>query len=55
MAGAGGVAVGAGAFVVCGADWVVAALTEAPGWVGALMMGLPFGLGAAALRRPVRQ
>jgi methyl-accepting chemotaxis protein len=49
MAGAGGLAAGAGAFVVCGGDWVVAALTEAPGWVGALMMGLPFGLGAAAL------
>jgi len=49
MAGACGVAVGVGAFLECGADWVVAALTEAPGWVGALTMGLPFGLGAAAL------
>ena len=49
MAGAGGVAVGVAVFLLCGPDWVVAALTEASAPVAAGMMGLPFGLGAAAL------
>jgi methyl-accepting chemotaxis protein len=49
MAGAAGCAAGIGIFLVCGAAWIVAALTEAPAPVAAVVMGLPFGLGAAAL------
>jgi len=49
LAGAAGCAVGVGVFFVCGAGWIVAALTQAAVPVSALMMGLPFGLGAAAL------
>ncbi len=49
MAGVGGFAVGAVVYFLCGTDWVVAALTEAPAPVAGAMVGLPFGLGAAAL------
>src|SRR5271156_6086616 len=49
LAGAAGCAVGVGVFFVCGAGWIVAALTQAAVPVSALMMGLPFGLGAPAL------
>jgi methyl-accepting chemotaxis protein len=45
LAAVAGFAVGVGIFFICGADWIVAALTQSP----ALVMGLPFGLGAAAL------
>jgi methyl-accepting chemotaxis protein len=48
MAGVAGCAVGVGVFLACGPGWIVAALTEAPVPVSGLMMGLPFGLGAAA-------
>jgi len=49
MTGAGGFAVGVIAYLLCGPGWVVAALTAASSPVAATMMGLPFGLGAAAL------
>jgi len=48
-AGLGGFAVGVGVFLLFGADWIVAALTEPSGRVASVMMGLPFGFGAAAL------
>ncbi len=49
VTGGAGFAVGVAAFFLCGPDWVVAALTEAPAPVAAVVMGAPFGLGAAAL------
>jgi methyl-accepting chemotaxis protein len=49
LAGVAGFAAGVGVSLVCGADWIVAALTAAPASVAALVIGLPFGLGAAAL------
>jgi methyl-accepting chemotaxis protein len=48
-AGLGGFALGVGVFLLFGADWIVAALTEPSGRVAAVMMGVPFALGAAAL------
>jgi methyl-accepting chemotaxis protein len=48
-AGAGGFAAGMAVFFLCGPDWVVKALTEAPAPVAGVVMGLPFGLGAAAV------
>jgi len=47
MTAAGGI--GVIVYWLCGPDWVVAALTEASAPVAAIMMGAPFGLGAAAL------
>jgi len=49
MTGAGGFAVGVIVYFLCGPDWVVAVLTAASSPVAAAMMGLPFGLGTAAL------
>ena len=49
MAGSAGFAVGIAVFLLFGSDWVVAALTEAPAPAAAVVTGLPFGLGAAAL------
>ena len=49
LTGVAGFAVGIAAFFLCGPGWVVAALTEAPAPVAAIVMGAPFGLGAAAL------
>ena len=48
LAGCGGFAAGVAIFVICGPDWVVEALTEAPVSIGAIVMALPFALGAAA-------
>jgi methyl-accepting chemotaxis protein len=47
-AGIAGCVVGISIFLTCGPGWIVAALTDAPVAVSALMVGLPFGLGAAA-------
>ncbi|HET8918238.1 MAG TPA: PAS-domain containing protein [Xanthobacteraceae bacterium] len=48
MAGIGGCALGIAVFALCGTSWIVAALgTPTP--VAALVVGLPFGLGAAAV------
>jgi methyl-accepting chemotaxis protein len=49
MAGVAGCAVGVGVFLTCGPGWIVSVLTGAPAPVAALMMGLPFGLGAAVV------
>src|SRR5580658_2804063 len=49
MAGGAGFAAGIAVFYVCGADWIVAALTGASTWATATLVALPFGLGAAAL------
>jgi uncharacterized membrane protein YedE/YeeE len=49
IAGAAGFAVGIALFALCGASWIVAVLTGAATPVGALVVGLPFGLGAAAI------
>jgi len=49
MAGAGGCAFGIMIFALCGTSWVVAALTQTSTPVAALVVGLPFGLGAAAI------
>src|SRR6202167_5558512 len=49
LAGAAGFAGGVVVFLICGAGWIVAALTQGPRPVASLMMGLPFGLGAAAM------
>jgi methyl-accepting chemotaxis protein len=49
MTGGAGLAMGVVVFLVCGAGWIVAALTEAPAAVAATVMALPFGLAAAAL------
>ena len=49
LAGVAGFAAGAGVLFICGADWLVAALTQAPASVAVLVMALPFGFGAAAL------
>jgi uncharacterized membrane protein YedE/YeeE len=48
IAGAAGFAVGIALFALCGTSWIVAVLTGAATPVGALVVGLPFGLGAAA-------
>ena len=49
ITGAAGFAVGVGVYLICGPGWVVAALTDASAPVAGTAMGLPFGLGAAAL------
>jgi methyl-accepting chemotaxis protein len=49
MAGVGGFALGVAIFVLCGNGWLVTTLTESSAGVAALVMGAPFGLGAAAL------
>jgi len=49
LTGLGGFAAGMAAFVLFGTGWIVVALTDAPGPVAAVVMGLPFGLGVAAL------
>ena len=49
MAGAGGCAVGMVVFALCGTSWIVGVLTGAATPVAALVVGLPFGLGAAAI------
>jgi methyl-accepting chemotaxis protein len=49
MAGGAGFAAGLAAFVICGAQWLIAVLTEASAPVAAIVVALPFGLGAAAL------
>jgi methyl-accepting chemotaxis protein len=48
MAGSSGFAVGVAVFLLCGANWIIDALTGAPAAVACLVMGVPFGLGAAA-------
>ncbi|MFY9768986.1 MAG: methyl-accepting chemotaxis protein [Xanthobacteraceae bacterium] len=49
MAGIGGCALGIAVFALCGTSWVVTALTATSTPVAALVVGLPFGLGAAAI------
>src|SRR6201982_3828915 len=49
IAGAAGFAVGIALFALCGTSWMVAVWTGAATPVGALVVGLPFGLGAAAI------
>src|SRR5499427_8015740 len=49
IAGAAGFVLGICLFALWGASWIVAALTEASAPVSALMVALPFGLGAAAI------
>src|SRR5215471_16858869 len=49
IAGAAGFVLGICLFAFWGASWIVAALTEASAPVSALMVALPFGLGAAAI------
>jgi len=49
IAGAAGFALGIALFVLCGASWIVAMLTQTSTPVGALVIGLPFGFGAAAI------
>ena len=49
IAGAAGFALGIALFALCGASWIVAMLTQTSAPVGALVIGLPFGFGAAAI------
>src|SRR6201981_646319 len=49
IAGAAGFALGIALFVLCGASWIVAMLTQTSTPVGALVIGLPFGFCAAAV------
>jgi methyl-accepting chemotaxis protein len=49
MAGVAGCALGVAVFALCGTSWIVAVLTGAPSPIVALMVGLPFGFGAAAV------
>jgi uncharacterized membrane protein YedE/YeeE len=49
VAGAAGFALGIALFALCGASWIVAVLTQTSTPVEALVIGLPFGLGAAAI------
>jgi len=49
IAGAAGFALGITLFALCGASWIVAMLTQTSTPVGALVIGLPFGFGAAAI------
>ena len=49
IAGAAGFAFGICVFALCGTSWIVAALTETSAPIGALLVALPFGLGAAAI------
>ncbi len=47
LAGLAGLAVGFAVYLICGADWLVHALTDTP--AAALVVALPFGLGGAVL------
>ena len=49
IAGVTGCALGLGVFALCGTSWILATLTEASAPIRALMVALPFGLGAAAI------
>jgi PAS domain-containing protein len=49
IAGAAGFALGIALFALCGASWIVAVLTQTSALVGALVIGVPFGLAAAAI------
>jgi len=49
LTGAAGFAAGIAIYLFVGPGWVVAALTRAPATIAGGMMGLPFGLGAAAV------
>ena len=49
LVGIAGFAAGVVVFLLCGTGWIVEALTQAPAPVAGAVMGLPFGLGAAAL------
>jgi PAS domain-containing protein len=49
IVGAAGFAIGICVFALWGASWIVAALTETSAPIGALMVALPFGFGAAAI------
>jgi methyl-accepting chemotaxis protein len=49
IAGAARFALGIALFVLCGASWIVAMQTQTSTPVGALVIGLPFGFGAAAI------
>jgi methyl-accepting chemotaxis protein len=49
IAGAAGFGVGIALFALCGVSWIVAVLTQTSASVGALVVGLPFGFGAAAI------
>ena len=49
MAGAAGCVLGIVVFALCGTSWIVAALTQTSTALAALVVGLPFGLGAAAI------
>jgi methyl-accepting chemotaxis protein len=49
MAGVGGCALGIAVFALCGTSWIVVALMATATPVAALVVGLPFGLGAAAI------
>ncbi|HYA05197.1 MAG TPA: PAS-domain containing protein, partial [Xanthobacteraceae bacterium] len=48
-AGVGGFGAGIVIYLCCSADWLVAILTGPSGLTAAILMGLPFGLGTAAL------
>ncbi|MGO8922800.1 MAG: PAS-domain containing protein, partial [Xanthobacteraceae bacterium] len=49
IAGAAGFALGIALFAFCGASWIVGVLTQTSTLVEALVIGVPFGLGAAAI------
>ena len=49
IAGFAGCGLGIAVFALCGTSWIVTVLTEAARPVAALLVGLPFGLGAAAI------
>jgi PAS domain-containing protein len=49
LAGGAGCMLGIFVFALCGTSWVVAALTETSAPIGASMVAVPFGLGAAAI------
>jgi uncharacterized membrane protein YedE/YeeE len=49
IAGAAGFGLGIALFALCGVSWIVAVLTQTSAPVGALVVGLPFGFGAAAI------
>ena len=49
IAGVGGCALGVAVFALCGASWIVAVLTQTSTPLAALVVALPFGLGAAAI------
>jgi methyl-accepting chemotaxis protein len=49
LAGLAGCVLGIAVFALCGTSWIVAVLTEAATPMAALIVALPFGLGAAAI------